>query len=72
MRMTRCLGIRVSSTISLCGGFVEERSYYDALADAIVRKRPTARIVPAKYEPVAGALLLAYREAELSVTELHA
>jgi N-acetylglucosamine kinase-like BadF-type ATPase len=56
---------------ALCGGLFRERSYYDAVANAIVQRLPQTQIVPPKYEPVVGALLLAYNEAALPVGELH-
>lgn len=58
--------------VALCGGLFQERDYYDAVANIIAQGQPTARVVPARYEPVAGALLLAYREAALPVSDLYA
>lgn len=58
--------------VALCGGLTRDRSYYDAIAHVIATRRPDAAIVPPRYEPVEGALLLAYRKAGLPVRELRA
>ncbi len=56
--------------VALSGGLVQDRRYYDAIAGVIAKRRSKTQIVPATYEPVAGALLLAYRQASLPVSEL--
>ena len=66
----RALDALEVNRVALCGGLAQERAYYDAIASVIADARPQSQILPARYEPAAGALLLAYREAALPVTEL--
>lgn len=68
----RALDALALDRVALCGGMFQARRYYDAVANAIAERRPSAHVVPAKYEPVAGALLLAYRHADSPVSELRA
>jgi glucosamine kinase len=68
----RALDTLALDRVALCGGLFQERRYYDMVANVIAGSRSSTQIVPAKYEPVAGALLLAYNEAALPVSELHA
>lgn len=72
MLACRALEAVAVDRLALCGGLFQEAAYYDAVAHVVAQQRPSTRIVPAKYEPVAGALLLAYREAGIPVNELHA
>lgn len=56
--------------VALVGGLFHDRRYYDVTASALTEKRAGTHIVTPKYDPVAGALLLAYRHAGLPVSEL--
>jgi N-acetylglucosamine kinase-like BadF-type ATPase len=68
----RALDALALDRLALCGGLFQERRYYDAVANVIAARRSGTQIVPARYEPVAGALLLAYRHAALPVSDLRA
>ncbi len=56
--------------VALVGGVFADAGLRDRMRGAILRDTPGADIVEARYEPVYGALLLAYRELALPVTEL--
>jgi N-acetylglucosamine kinase-like BadF-type ATPase len=56
--------------VALVGGLVQDQRYYDEIAGTITRRRPQSRIVAPRYEPVGGALLMAYKEAGVPVREL--
>lgn len=56
--------------IALLGGVFNNARFRARVRDEIVRRVAGASIVDPKYEPAAGALLLAYRELELPVKEL--
>jgi glucosamine kinase len=52
------------------GGVFADERFRRRVADGILRPHPNAEIVEARYEPVYGALLLAYQERGLRVSEL--
>ncbi len=56
--------------VALVGGVFTDEALRDRVRTAILREIPNADIVEARYEPAYGALLLAYRELGLLVTEL--
>lgn len=58
------------ATIAFVGGVFADERFAQAVRGAILRRVPEAEIVEPRYEPVYGALLLAYRELGLDVTEL--
>lgn len=57
--------------VALVGGVLRDAGFRDRLCAGILQAVPTAEIVEARYEPVYGALLLAYRELGAGVAELH-
>lgn len=59
-----------AARIALVGGVFADERFRDAVQTTIARAVPQAEIVEARYEPVYGALLLAYREGGRDVTEL--
>jgi N-acetylglucosamine kinase-like BadF-type ATPase len=56
--------------IAFVGGVFADEGFRQSLRAAILRGIPHAQIVEPQYEPVYGALLLAYRELGLDVMEL--
>jgi len=56
--------------VSLIGGVFADAAFRDRVERALRDAHPGAEIVPTRYEPECGALLLAYREAGLAVEEL--
>jgi N-acetylglucosamine kinase-like BadF-type ATPase len=55
---------------ALTGGLFADADFYERVRRGIFSVVPGAEVGHAKYEPAAGALLLAYREVGLCVTEL--
>lgn len=66
----RAIAAGAPARIAFVGGVFADERFRDALRGAIVRTVPQAEIVEPRYEPVYGALLLAYREGGRDVTEL--
>ncbi|MGB8908012.1 MAG: hypothetical protein WCC84_04635, partial [Candidatus Cybelea sp.] len=56
--------------VAFVGGVFAAAGFRERVRDGILAVLPHAEIVTARYEPVYGALLLAYREHAVSVTEL--
>ena len=56
--------------VALTGGLFVNAGMRARVSNAIAAQIADARIAEPKYEPAAGALLLAYRELGLPVTEL--
>lgn len=56
--------------VAFVGGVFADDRFRQGVRAAILRRIPEAEIVEPRYEPVYGALLLAYRERDLDVTEL--
>ncbi len=59
-----------SPKVALLGGLFSDARFRDWTRRAILNSIPTAEVVEPRYEPAAGALLLAYRELGLHVPEL--
>jgi N-acetylglucosamine kinase-like BadF-type ATPase len=57
--------------VAFVGGVFADAGFRERVRAGILEALPHAEIVAAHYEPVYGALLLAYREHGLNVTELH-
>lgn len=55
--------------VACVGGVFKGALVREAFAGALARRLPRARIIPARFDPVIGALLLAYREAAFGPTE---
>ncbi len=55
---------------ALTGGLFADADFYERVRGGILETVPSAEVGRAKYEPAAGALLLAYRELGLPVPEL--
>ncbi|MBV8530122.1 MAG: hypothetical protein JO104_02305 [Candidatus Eremiobacteraeota bacterium] len=60
----------VPPRVAFVGGIFSDAGFRQRVRDGILRARPDAEIVQARYQPAAGALLLAYRELGLGVAEL--
>lgn len=56
--------------VALAGGVFDDSGFRERVRDAVLERIPNARVAAARYSPAAGALLLAYRELGLDVTEL--
>lgn len=56
--------------IALVGGVFADARLRDRVRSGVLRAIPDADIVEARYEPAYGALLLAYRDLGLGITEL--
>lgn len=56
--------------IALTGGLFADAAFYERVRQGIVDSVEGAQVLPAAYEPSGGALLLAYRELGLAVSEL--
>lgn len=56
--------------VALVGGVFSDAGLRERVRAGILQRFPDAEIVDARYDPVYGALLLAYRELGLNVTEL--
>ncbi len=56
--------------VAFVGGVFADAGFRERVRDGILAALPLAEIVTARYEPAYGALLLAYREQALNVTEL--
>jgi N-acetylglucosamine kinase-like BadF-type ATPase len=56
--------------VAFVGGVFSDARFRQRLGAGILHRVPQAEIVDARYQPVEGALLLAYRQAGLDVTEL--
>lgn len=67
-----CAAIRsgIAPRVAFVGGVFEDAGFRDHARTEILRAVPEVQIVEARYEPVYGALLLAYRELGYQVTEL--
>lgn len=70
MLAQRAIAAGAPARIALVGGVFADERFRDAVRGAIVHAVPHAEIVEPRYEPVYGALLLAYREGGRDVTEL--
>jgi N-acetylglucosamine kinase-like BadF-type ATPase len=57
--------------VSFVGGVFADAGFRARLSDGILAAYADAEIAEPRYEPACGALLLAYRELGLDVTELH-
>jgi N-acetylglucosamine kinase-like BadF-type ATPase len=56
--------------VAFVGGVFTDHTFRARVSDGVLRALPKAAIVEARYEPAAGAVLLAYRELGLGVGEL--
>ena len=56
--------------VAFAGGVFADRAFSERVTAGVLQKLPAAEIVQARYEPAYGALLLAYREHGLRLTEL--
>jgi glucosamine kinase len=68
--VARAIAAGAGPRVAFTGGVFADENFERTLRAAILHENPEATIVPARYEPVLGALLLAYREAGIDVTEL--
>jgi glucosamine kinase len=68
-----CAAIRagVPARVALVGGVFADAGFRERVSAGILQAYPGAEIVEARYQPASGALLLAYRELGLGITELH-
>ena len=66
----RAIAAGAVAHVAFVGGVFADDRFRQSLRAAILQRVPQAQIVEAAYEPVYGALLLAYRELGLDVTEL--
>ncbi len=66
----RAIAAGSPARVALVGGVFADQALRNRVRAAILRDTPAADIVEARYEPAYGALLLAYRELGLRVTEL--
>jgi N-acetylglucosamine kinase-like BadF-type ATPase len=66
----RALAPMRSKNVALSGGLFADAGFYERVSGAILTAVPGAQIRRAKYDPAAGALLLAYRECEMPIAEL--
>ena len=66
----RALAVMKERRVALAGGLFGDADFYERVRLGIVTGMPAAHVGHAKYEPAAGALLLAYRELGLDVPEL--
>ncbi len=55
----------VPPAVACTGGMFDDEGFARRFAERVVEAIPNARVVPARYDPSAGALLIAYREAGL-------
>lgn len=55
----------VPPTVACIGGMFDDEVFARRFAECVAGAVPDARVVPARYEPSTGALLMAYREAGL-------
>jgi glucosamine kinase len=73
-RLAALVGVAVRAgappLVGLVGGVFADTAFRERLCGAIVAGVAGAEIVAARYEPAAGALLLAYREAGFETREL--
>ncbi|HYL27400.1 MAG TPA: BadF/BadG/BcrA/BcrD ATPase family protein [Candidatus Nitrosotalea sp.] len=56
--------------VAFIGGVFDDPGFRERVTAGVLQKIPAAEIVPARYEPAYGALLLAYGERSLRVREL--
>jgi glucosamine kinase len=56
--------------VSFAGGVFADPGFRERVRAGVLQKLPSAQIVEARYEPAYGALLLAYRELGICMTEL--
>lgn len=54
-----------AQTVACVGGMFSDRRFFERVGDAVRARMPAVRVVEPAYDPSAGALLLAYREAGL-------
>jgi N-acetylglucosamine kinase-like BadF-type ATPase len=66
----RALAAIKDRRVALTGGLFADADFYERVRRGILSATPGAQVGHAKYEPAAGALLLAYRELGLHVPEL--
>lgn len=66
----RAIAAGAPPRVGLMGGVFNNATFRERLAASIAASIPEVEIVSARYEPAAGALLLAYRELGLTVDEL--
>ena len=66
----RALAAMKEPRAALTGGLFADAEFYERVRGGILAAIPRAKVGRAKYEPAAGALLLAYRELGLPVPEL--
>jgi N-acetylglucosamine kinase-like BadF-type ATPase len=66
----RVLAAMKEPRAALTGGLFADADFYERVRSGILAAMPSAQVGPAKYEPAAGALLLAYRELGLPVPKL--
>jgi N-acetylglucosamine kinase-like BadF-type ATPase len=66
----RVLAAMQEPRAALTGGLFADADFYERVRGGVLAAIPSAQVGPAKYEPAAGALLLAYRELALPVPEL--
>ena len=66
----RVLAAMKEPRAALTGGLFADADFYERVRGGILAAVPSAKVGRAKYEPAAGALLLAYRELGLPVPEL--
>lgn len=59
-------------TVALCGGVFEDSGLRERVRSGVLAVVPDAEVTSAKYEPAAGALLLAYRELGLAPESISA
>ncbi len=57
-------------TVALTGGVLRDAGLYGRVRGGVVAQAPNAEVIAGRYEPAAGALLLAYRELGLPIKEL--
>jgi N-acetylglucosamine kinase-like BadF-type ATPase len=66
----RAIAAGAAARVGLAGGIFADAEFSQRLGDAIRATVPEADVERARYEPAAGALLLAYRELGIEVGEL--
>jgi N-acetylglucosamine kinase-like BadF-type ATPase len=64
------IGRGAAERVSVCGGLSRNESFRSRVERAIVEIRPSVEILAARHEPVIGALLLAYRTADVPMREI--
>jgi N-acetylglucosamine kinase-like BadF-type ATPase len=69
--IARAIDAGAPPRVALVGGVFADEGFRERVCAGVRAAAPRAEIVQACYEPAWGALLLAYRELGLGVTELH-